>query len=173
MGLSSHIFSVYNLSLADIIKSIASYTLYVLMTSVFIFLVQMMSLIFTPTLKISSHRLNRHITLTSRQFWVPPPTCHPRTHLPNVPHLNKWHHCSPTCSGPRLWSHFYILFLSHSTFGLSGNPVGCIFKYIQNLNTSWHIYILPCFWRYNRILLEKCKPEIMHPPLPSPAPVTL
>lgn len=76
------LFFVYNLFLADIIKFIALYTLYVRMTSTFIFLVLTIFLtyisicipipiplpVFTPllclsTLKISNHWSNRHITV--------------------------------------------------------------------------------------------------------------
>lgn len=76
------LFFVYNLFLADIIKFIALYTLYVLMTSTFIFLVLtifltyisicipipipiriFISLLCLSTLKISNHWSNRHITV--------------------------------------------------------------------------------------------------------------
>lgn len=79
LGSSSLIFSVCNLSLADMIKSIALYTLYMLMTS-FLDFWHWQCLPFPPslpcvwhththkcTLKISNCRSNRHIPLCSKQ----------------------------------------------------------------------------------------------------------
>lgn len=96
LGSSSHAFSVYNLSLADIIKSIAyipsicwwlpfcipgtdSVSLFLSPCPVCVTHIH----VYTHTLKISNCRSSRHIPLCSKKnLWVSPPSYHLPTHLP-------------------------------------------------------------------------------------------